>query len=542
MGRSVTLALTVAGLATLSQIADAQGSCPPQPLEILPPSQTYEVTGIGGLLDGDRLAVSLVKPPLANPVAMAVYQRDLGGPGAWGLQHTVLPPILGGKLTAAALDQDTLVAKENVTSGGQQDGVYVYQLNPGINDWTLMKTLPMSAGAIGLQGDTMTVSVGLSTQVLERHLGGVNQWGLDSTLLAPSPTAFGFGTSLSFSGDLLAVGDALDYTPASFSGAVTVYERSGGTWTTAKLLYQPNGIAGQFFGTSVAIEGDLLLVGATGAKVAGVESGVVFVFSRDEGGPDNWGLLTKIKPTDPTEDALFGVSISLSGDLALIGETRYSKPGCPRVGRAYLVQRDRGGIDSWGLVTAFDYPGACATTVAYGQVVLDGSSAVIGTSDISVSAAYVYDDLLSSCPMMYCTSGTSANGCRAFLDVDGAPSASAPSGFDLGASGVEGGVSGMLFFGSGGRQASPWGNGTSFQCVVPPVQRGGLLTGTGTPGACDGTFNQDLNALWCASCPKPAKNPGAGAVVQAQLWYRDPQNTSNQTTSLSDAVEFTVGP
>ena len=35
---------------------------------------------------------------------------------------------------------------------------------------------------------------------------------------------------------------------------------------------------------------------------------------------------------------------------------------------------------------------------------------------------------------------------------------------------------------------------------------------------------------------------GAGAVVQAQLWYRDPWNSSNQTTSLSDAVEFTVGP
>ena len=41
---------------------------------------------------------------------------------------------------------------------------------------------------------------------------------------------------------------------------------------------------------------------------------------------------------------------------------------------------------------------------------------------------------------------------------------------------------------------------------------------------------------------KPASNPGAGALVQAQLWYRDPQNTSNQTTSLSDAVEFTLCP
>ena len=53
---------------------------------------------------------------------------------------------------------------------------------------------------------------------------------------------------------------------------------------------------------------------------------------------------------------------------------------------------------------------------------------------------------------------------------------------------------------------------------------------------------QDLNALWCATCPKPLHNPGAGAVVQAQLWYRDPLNTSNQTTSLSDAIEFCIEP
>jgi hypothetical protein len=42
---------------------------------------------------------------------------------------------------------------------------------------------------------------------------------------------------------------------------------------------------------------------------------------------------------------------------------------------------------------------------------------------------------------------------------------------------------------------------------------------------------------------QPAKNPGPGAVVQAQLWYRDPFNTANnQATSMSDAIEFVVAP
>jgi hypothetical protein len=139
----------------------------------------------------------------------------------------------------------------------------------------------------------------------------------------------------------------------------------------------------------------------------------------------------------------------------------------------------------------------------------------------------------------YCTSGISASGCQAAISTIGVPSATAASGFDLTAASVEGAKDGLFFFGTSGRQANPWGNGTSYQCVVPPVKRGGLLSGSGNPGACDGSFTQDLNARWTA---RPGQNPGAGTVVQAQLWYRDPFNTSNQTTSLSNAIEFSVCP
>jgi hypothetical protein len=144
--------------------------------------------------------------------------------------------------------------------------------------------------------------------------------------------------------------------------------------------------------------------------------------------------------------------------------------------------------------------------------------------------------------LRYCTAGTSASGCQATLSATGAASASASTGFTVATASVEGSKDGLYFFGANGRQANSWGSGTSYQCVIPPVSRGGLLTGSGTTGLCDGSFTQDLNALWCPTCPKPFKNPGAGAVVQAQLWYRDPGSTSNQTTSLSDAIEFCVGP
>jgi hypothetical protein len=139
----------------------------------------------------------------------------------------------------------------------------------------------------------------------------------------------------------------------------------------------------------------------------------------------------------------------------------------------------------------------------------------------------------------YCTPGTSASGCQATLSTSGAASASAGAGFVLAAGGVEGDKDGLFFFGTNGQQANSWGNGTSFQCVVPPVKRAGVLAGNGASGTCAGALSQDFNTLWST---KPSKNPGAGALVQAQLWYRDPANTSNQTTSLSSAIEFAVCP
>ena len=186
-------------------------------------------------------------------------------------------------------------------------------------------------------------------------------------------------------------------------------------------------------------------------------------------------------------------------------------------------------LDILGALGTYDYTGLSV----FGWTIDDGpfNAADINFTQLTIEA----------CPLVttYCTAGTSASGCQATLSASGVPSATASSGFSLTATAVEGSKDGLFFFGSSGRQANSWGNGTSFQCVVPPVARAGLLFGSGTIGACDGTFSQDLNARWATN---PAQNPGAGAVVQAQLWYRDPFNTSNQTTSLSDALEFTVAP
>ncbi len=139
----------------------------------------------------------------------------------------------------------------------------------------------------------------------------------------------------------------------------------------------------------------------------------------------------------------------------------------------------------------------------------------------------------------YCTAGISANGCTPTLSGIGDPSASAGSGFHVLAAGTEGNKDGLFFFGTGGRQAVPWGTSTSFQCVAQPVIRAPILDGVGHNNLCNGAFSLDFNAF---AATLGAVAPAAGDQVQLQCWYRDPASTANFKTSLSNALEFTVRP
>ena len=278
-----------------------------------------------------------------------------------------------------------------------------------------------------------------------------------------------------------------------------------GTDLTGWSIVKYNGADGLMYGT-INLSGVLPdLEGCIGA--------LSFDVSPLQNGPDGFAL---IAPGSVVQQFLSYEGIFAAADGPALGETSEEVPFTESSLTSAGQSLQLGGTGS--TYTDFAWQPSQAET----------------PDDVNTGQTFTGD-----CFATYCTAGTSASGCQATLSGTGTPSATAVSGFDLSATDVEGNKDGLFFFSSNGRQANAWGNGTSFQCVAPPVKRAGLLAGNGTNGACDAVFTQDINTLWNTF---PAKNPGAGAVVQAQLWYRDPFNTSNQTTSLSDAIEFAVAP
>jgi hypothetical protein len=103
--------------------------------------------------------------------------------------------------------------------------------------------------------------------------------------------------------------------------------------------------AGAEAGHAVALEGDMLVVGVAA-------NGSASVYRRDHGGPDQWGQVAVLQGAPPAAGDLFGEAVAIAGDTILVGAPGYVGPG--HGSRAYVFARDLGGPDNWGLAVTLE--------------------------------------------------------------------------------------------------------------------------------------------------------------------------------------------
>ncbi len=129
-----------------------------------------------------------------------------------------------------------------------------------------------------------------------------------------------FGVDVAISGDVVVVGAQNDDDLADRSGSAYVFRRSeGGVWTQEAKLLAPDGAMLDFFGRAVAVHGDTALIGSHEDDDSGSNSGSAYVFRDD--GAGNWSFEQKlVSPTARPLD-LFGLSLDLDEDFAIIGAT-----------------------------------------------------------------------------------------------------------------------------------------------------------------------------------------------------------------------------
>src|SRR5215470_5922056 len=183
-----------------------------------------------------------------------------------------------------------------------------------------------------------------------------------------------FGSAVAISGNTAIVGAPRnDINVDADQGAAYIFVRSGKNWTQEARLKAPLGTVGDFFGRSVAISGDTAIVGAyLDDTVANINQGVAYVYTRSAG---VWTQQDKLKANDGGANDFFGVSVAIDGDTAIIGA--YLNDTGPNVnqGAAYVFNRSGG---TWTQTQKLNASDAVAFDLFGISVALDAGTAVIG--------------------------------------------------------------------------------------------------------------------------------------------------------------------
>ncbi|WP_342377499.1 hypothetical protein NVS55_39350 [Myxococcus stipitatus] len=205
-------------------------------------------------------------------------------------------------------------------------------------------------------------------------------WGVQQKLTGTFSQNFdGFGTSVAISGDLIIVG-APNCRPTGQSispGCVYIFDRVGAEWQPPRQFFAETLLSGRF-GASVAIDGSTAVVGAPDARTGGR----AFVFVRASNGA--WSEQQELAASDAAANDSFGLSVALSGNTVLVGIPFDDNPRGTDAGSADVFVRSGTTWSFQQRLTAEDG----ASHDAFGErVALDGDTAVIGVPNDSISGA-----------------------------------------------------------------------------------------------------------------------------------------------------------
>ena len=178
-----------------------------------------------------------------------------------------------------------------------------------------------------------------------------------------------FGAAVFIDGDTIAVG-APDHDAAGINtGAVHVFERQGGSWVETAVLTSSTPSALAWYATALSVSGDTIFVGAYQSSDAAASAGAVHVYEKQAG---VWGETAVLTASDAAAGDLFGVTVSVSGDTAVVGAIADDDAG-DHSGSAYVFERQGGAWVETAKLTASD----AAAFDWFGRAVIEGDTIVV---------------------------------------------------------------------------------------------------------------------------------------------------------------------
>ncbi|WP_299079548.1 hypothetical protein [uncultured Paraglaciecola sp.] len=167
----------------------------------------------------------------------------------------------------------------------------------------------------------------------------VNTWKQRKIFTAPdAKPGDAFGQSIALTENHLVIGAPRNDALGDDSGAAYIYKRENDTWRYQTKIVASDGLAGDLFGISVAIDGNTILVGADLHDEKAENAGAVYVYVLDD---KQWKQEAKLMASDGGKTDIFGVRVAISGNTALVSARRDDTEALGiDAGSAYIFMRD----------------------------------------------------------------------------------------------------------------------------------------------------------------------------------------------------------
>lgn len=229
-----------------------------------------------------------------------------------------------------------------------------------------------------------------SAYIFYKNEGGADNWGQLQKIVAFDRTASDeFGNAVDIEGDCIVVGayrngkDINGNNLIQSAGAAYIFSNTSGTWTQHQKITSTLRSTSAQFGFSLAIDGDYIAIGANWENEgSNAKAGAAYIFKNSSG---VWAQQKRILATDCFAYNEFGYSIAISGELVLIGAP--FTPDFMHLTSAYMFKRDQGGVNNWGKTNQFSFEVPIGFSYGFAHALaIDGETAVIG----GINAGAIY--------------------------------------------------------------------------------------------------------------------------------------------------------
>ncbi len=281
---------------------------------------------------------SVIGPTTAGAAYVFIRSGEI-----WEMQAKLVPPAEYADLNdyfglSVAIDGDTAVigapyddgeSNENTASGAvyifTRSGTswnlqtMIYDPKPGSVEDPNAKYYDLFGYSVSISGDNVLIGAPKLTPPFASppaaayfYTRSGTEWTLSSEFTDLPLTS---GYSVSISGNTAVIGAYADNEYGSVAGSAIVYSMSGNEWFFQAKLSASDQAAGDGLGGSVSIDQDTIIVGAHGNDDLGENSGSAYVFTRSGA---NWTEQAKLLPSDGAANDIFGRSVAVSGDMAVV--------------------------------------------------------------------------------------------------------------------------------------------------------------------------------------------------------------------------------